>query len=116
MTDPVFDAAAATDTAAADRQQSDITTEDLTGAGRTYRHDWGLRKGQWILHLNDPAVTGATRVFVAAGEGSGDGKFIGGARYTVHNVAPGPGRISIWVDVAWDSPINLLVDYLIVQP
>ncbi|MEV4282075.1 hypothetical protein [Actinoplanes xinjiangensis] len=113
MTHPNFDAAR---TAEADRQHAGATASDLSGSGRTYRHDWGLRNGQWILTLNDPAITGATQVFVSVGEGSGDGKFIGAARYTVHNVAPGPGRISIWVEITWESPINLLVDYLIVQP
>ena len=105
-----------TDTADVDRQHSDATASDVTGTGFTYRHDWGLRKGRWVLHLQDPAITGATRVFVSAGEGSGDGKFIGAARYTVHNVAPGPGRVSIRVEIDWDTPISLLVDYLIVQP
>jgi hypothetical protein len=89
----------------------------LSGDGRTYRHDWGNRNGQWILNLNWGFINANSRVFVAIGEGApGGGKFIGSARYTLHNVAPANGRVSIWVNIEWSYPIRLYVDYLVVNP
>ncbi len=95
----------------------EVSIQALAGNGFTYRHDWGDRNGQHILHLNWGAITNNSRVFVAIGEGrAGGGKLIGGARYTLHNVAPSNGRISIWVNIEWSSPIRLYVDYLVVNP
>jgi hypothetical protein len=95
----------------------DISVEALAGDGFTYRHDWGLKNGQWILRLNFAAVNTNSRIFVAIGEGDGaGGKFIGAARYTVHNVAPRTGGVDIWVNIEWASPISLIVDYFIVNP
>lgn len=92
----------------------------LTGAGFTYRHNWGARRGQWTLRLNMAGVTALSRVLVSIGEGSAPGpdagKFIGAARYTVHNVAPRAGGVDIWVNIEWSSDILLYVDYLVVNP
>jgi hypothetical protein len=49
-------------------------------------------------------------VYVAIHEGN----FIGAARYTLHNVAPYDGGVSIWVNIEWGSPINLYADYYVV--
>ncbi len=92
----------------------------LQGNGFTYRHNWGLRRGQWILRLNWSEIGPRSQVFVAIGEGAAGGpdagKFIGSARYTVHNVAPRAGGVDIWVNIEWSSDIALYVDYLIVNP
>ncbi len=92
----------------------------LSGNGFTYRHDWGVRRGQWILRLNWNAVTPRSQVFVAIGEGAAGGpdagKFIGAARYSVHNVAPRAGGVDIWVNIEWEADIPLYVDYLVVNP
>ena len=94
-----------------------VSIEALAGNGFTYRHDWGDRNGQWTLNLNWGAITNNSRVFVAIGEGmAGGGKFIGSAKYTLHNVAPSNGKVSIWVNIEWSSPIRLYVDYLVVNP
>jgi hypothetical protein len=93
------------------------STENLAGNGFSYRHDWGDRKGAWTLRLNFAEVRRDSLVFVSAGEGApGGGKFIGSARYTVHNVAPRDGGIDILVEIGWEEPIRLLVDYLIINP
>jgi hypothetical protein len=93
---------------------------ELSGNGFTYRHDWGLRRGQWKLRLNWGDVNPRSRVFVAIGEGAGAGpdagKFLGDARYTLHNVAPRAGGVDIWVNIEWSSDIRLYVDYLVVNP
>ena len=92
----------------------------LSGTGFTYRHNWGLRRGQWILRLNWGSVSPQSRVFVSIGEGAAGGpdagKFIGSARYTVHNVAPRAGGVDIWVNVEWSADILLYADYLVVNP
>jgi hypothetical protein len=93
------------------------TPQELIGTGVSYRHDWGDRKGQWIFPLTWGFINRNTRVFVAIGQGAaGGGKFIGAARYTVHNVAPRDGGVDIWVNVEWDNPIRIYVDYLAVNP
>ena len=93
---------------------------ELSGTGFTYRHDWGLRRGQWKLRLNWGDVNPRSQVFVSIGEGAGPGpdagKFLGDARYTLHNVAPRAGGVDIWVNIEWSSDIRLYVDYLVVNP
>jgi hypothetical protein len=94
-----------------------IGATGLTGNGFTYRHDWGNRNGQHILELTGGSFTNNSMVFVAIGEGApGGGKFIASARYTLHNVAPSNGRVKIWVNIEWNFPIRLYVDYLIINP
>ena len=92
----------------------------LTGTGFTYRHNWGRRRGPHTLRLNWAAIDRRSRVFVSIGEGAAggpdNGKFIGSARYTLHNVAPRAGAVHIWVNIEWGSDILLYVDYLVVNP
>ncbi|MGJ9418377.1 hypothetical protein ACHAC9_11520 [Massilia sp. CMS3.1] len=93
---------------------------ELSGAGFTYRHDWGARRGQWTLRLNWADVNPRSQVFVSVGEGAAGGpdagKFIGSARYNLHNVAPRAGGVDIRVNIEWPSDIPLYVDYLVVNP
>jgi hypothetical protein len=41
---------------------------------------------------------------------------MGAARYTVHNVSPQNGVVSVWLEIAWDSDIRVHLDYLVVNP
>jgi hypothetical protein len=90
------------------------------GNGYRYRHNWGSLNGQHILPLSWPLITSNSLVFVAIGEGvppnTTAGKKIGAARYTVHNVAPQNGVVSIWVNIEWANPIRLYVDYFVFNP
>lgn len=92
----------------------------LSGTGFSYRHNWGLRHGQWVLRLNWSAISPRSQVFVSIGEGAAGGpeagKFIGSARFTTHNVAPRAGGVDIWVNIEWGSDIPLYVDYVVVNP
>jgi hypothetical protein len=73
--------------------------------------------GQWTLNLAWDVIKKGSLVFVSIGEGAADGgKFIGGARHTLHNVAPTDGTVSIWVNIEWNYPIRLYVDYLVINP
>jgi hypothetical protein len=85
--------------------------EAISGNGFTYRHNWGARNGQWKLPLTWSGFTPDTRVFVSISEGH-----VGAARYTVHNVVPENGVVTIWVNVEWSNPIQLYAEYLIVNP
>jgi hypothetical protein len=92
------------------------TPQELIGTGVSYRHDWGNFKGQVILPLNWGFINKNTRVFVSIAEGAaGGGKFIGGARFTVHNVAPRDGGVNVWVNIEWHEPLRLYVDYLAIN-
>ena len=92
----------------------------LAGTGFTYRHDWGRRRGDCKLNLNMSGVNARSRVMVSIGEGVAggpdNGKFIGAAKYTVHNVAPHARGVTIWVNIEWSSDILLYVDYMVVTP
>ena len=93
---------------------------ELSGTAFTYRHDWGRRRGQWTLRLDWAEVGPRSQVFVSIGEGAAGGpeagKFIGSARYTVHNVAPRAGGVDIWINIEWEADIPLYADYLVVNP
>lgn len=52
----------------------DVGTQDLSGTGFTYRHDWGNKRGQHVLRLNWSSVNQRSRVFVAIGEGASGGQ------------------------------------------
>jgi hypothetical protein len=98
-------------------QTGGVSARDLVGHGFTYRHDWGDKHGQWVLHLNTCDVNRDSRVFVEIGEcDPAGGKFIGAARYTVHNVAPNHCVVSIWANIEWGSPIRVCADYLVINP
>lgn len=93
------------------------------GYGYTYRHNWGLRRGEMVLRLTSPRtplITPRSRIFVAIGEGMGPGpdagKYIGSARYTVHNIAPRANGVDIWVNIEHWADIRLYADYFVVTP
>lgn len=97
---------------------SDLSAQNLYGVGFTYRHDWGNHNGQKTYTLNIGSVNANSRVFVSAtefGGGANEG-FIGNSRYTVHNVAVRNGAIVVRLNVEWNSPIRVRMDYLIVNP
>ena len=59
--------------------------------------------------------------FVSVGEaltlGDPDaGKFVGGAKFTVHNVSPSTDLVVVWLTVEWDAPLPIISDYLVVPP
>ena len=83
----------------------------------TYRHDWGYKNGWWVLTLNDSRITANSRVYVSLSEvGTFGSRFVGAARYSVYNIAPRNGAVTIRIFVDWGSPLHTAVDYLVVQP
>ena len=104
----------------AEASSTDVTPFPLEGNGFTLRVNWGRRHGQWVLPLNSGRINARPRVFVAISEGNNAGvdagKFIGSARYTVHNVAPRAGGVDILIEIEWNADILLYVDYFVVNP
>lgn len=96
-----------------------VGSADLVGAGLCYRHDWGYLSGGCHLFLEWGAVTPRSRVFVSIAEGSSDGpdagKFMGGAKFRLVNVAPTKGGVGVRVDVDGSIPIRLFTDYLVIN-
>src|ERR687897_489886 len=99
-------------------QREGVGTEAISGNGYTYRHDWGNRNGELRLTLNSSNINCNTRVFVSATEFGGGQQcgFTGDAKYTVHNVSPFQGGVTVWVSILWDSAIRLRLTYLIINP
>ena len=95
---------------------SGASAQNLAGTGFSYRQDWGARHGDWKLTLNWGAITCNSKVFVSAHEVTGACAFVGAAKYTVHNIAPFNGGITVWIKVDWSSDIRVRLDYLVVNP
>lgn len=82
--------------------------------GYSYRHDWGYRNGKQKLTLNWCAITATSKVFVSISEADAYGNpFVGDARFTVHNVAPGNCKVTIRVNIEWGTPIHLVANYIV---
>lgn len=97
--------------------RSTLAPSLISGTGFTSRVNWGQKNGDWKLNLTSTFFTKNTRAFVSIGECDlTGGKFIGAAKYTVYNVAPNTGVVSIWVNINWGAPIWLCADYLFVNP
>ncbi|MGB8701606.1 MAG: hypothetical protein WCD18_19500, partial [Thermosynechococcaceae cyanobacterium] len=82
-----------------------------------YKHDWGLRNGQWRLTLNWDLIQPSSHVHVAVSECDASGNsFVAGAKFTVHNIAPITNGVTILTNIEWNEPIRLCADYFIVNP
>jgi hypothetical protein len=73
--------------------------------------DWGDRNGNWDFNLGWSEVHPWSHVFVSFSEGH-----MGSAYYTVHNVVPWEGGVSVRVSISWDSPIRVYGHYLVINP
>jgi len=108
-----------TDTGKIDDAQVTPRTEqgELTFPDWTYRQYWGFRNGQWLLTLTSSRILARTNVFVSCSEVDANiVPFVGGARYTVHNVAPRAGSVTIRLNIEWPSPLRTQCSYLFVNP
>jgi hypothetical protein len=76
----------------------------------TYRAYFGKFKGTRVYRLNWGIITKTSHVFVEATEGH-----MGAAPYTVHNVDPQNGFVEVRLTVDWGSPIDVYIDYLVIN-
>ena len=68
------------------------------------------------VRFNHGAINANSRVFVALSEFNSDAqinRFIGAAKMTVSNIAPFNGGFFAWVEVAWNTPLNVRFDVLV---
>ncbi|HSE17930.1 MAG TPA: hypothetical protein VLB46_12815 [Pyrinomonadaceae bacterium] len=58
------------------------------------------------------AINGNSRVLVGISEfgGTPQGRFIGSAKMTIHNIAPFNGGVQVLADIAWGSDLNVRLD------
>lgn len=75
-----------------------------------YRAYFGKYKGTLVYRLNWSIITKNSHVFVEATEGH-----MGDASYTVHNVVPQDGYVLVRLTVNWSSPIDVYIDYLVIN-
>jgi hypothetical protein len=89
---------------------------DLSATSFTTYYMWRANGVFRNVRFNHPAVNSNSRVFVSISEYSTDAKttrFIGAARMDVYNVAPFNGGFFAWVEISWNSPLNVRFDVLI---
>jgi len=75
-----------------------------------YRAYFGKFKGTRVYRLSWSIITKTSHVFVEATEGH-----MGAAPYTVHNVDPQDGFVEVRLTVDWGSPIDVYIDYLVIN-
>ena len=96
---------------------TDRRTLALGSSSYSYRQNWGYKNGWWVLTLNDSRITANSRVYVSFSEVDAFGnRFVGAARYSVYNIAPRKGAVTIRVFIDWGSPLRTVADYLVIQP
>lgn len=75
-----------------------------------YRAYFGKYKGTLVYRLNWSVIKKTSHVFVEATEGH-----MGNATYTIHNVVPQDGYVLVRLTVDWASPIDVYIDYLVIN-
>lgn len=88
----------------------------------TYRYYWGRKHGTWNLKFNWDAIRYDSYVVVTASEGTPPDvsiggevgqRFVGNAAFTIHNVAPHDGGVTIKLTIDWESDLDTYVDYIL---
>ncbi|MBS1968578.1 MAG: hypothetical protein JST60_22830 [Chloroflexi bacterium SZAS-1] len=97
--------------------QGTASTLGLGAYSYSSRVYWGFKNGSWKLTLYDSRITVNSRVFASVSEVDANGyRIVGAAKYTVHNIAPRNGAVTIWITIDWGSPLRTVADYLVIQP
>ncbi|OYO30118.1 hypothetical protein [Janthinobacterium sp. PC23-8] len=90
-------------------------TASLSGASFTTYYIWRANGVQPNVNFTQASVNANSRVFVNISEygANAQERFIGAARMAVYNIAPYNGGFRAWVDISWNSPLNIRFDVLI---
>lgn len=86
------------------------------GAGSFSTYYTWRGHGDAIIRCGHNAINANSRVLVALSEFDSDAaqnRFIGDARMTVHNVAPYNGGVLAWIEVSFDTSLNVRLDVLV---
>ena len=85
-----------------------------------YQHDCsGRYYGNRIINLEWDDIREESIVFASASEYEADTRngyqrsFIGSAKYTIHNIAPYDGGVKLWLEIHWDSPLPVRLNFLV---
>ena len=87
-----------------------------------YHFNYGLHNGTQVYNFSWDIINPRSCVVITASQGrepfedghidlSSDSprRFIGDARYTVHNIAPYDGGVTFCIEIEWGSPLNTWV-------
>jgi len=90
-------------------------TANLSGASFTTYYIWRANGVHANVNFTQASVRANSRVFLNISEygANAQDRFIGAARMAVYNIAPYDGGFRAWVDISWNSPLNIRFDVLV---
>ncbi|WP_308925343.1 hypothetical protein [Janthinobacterium sp. J1-1] len=90
-------------------------TANLSGASFTTYYIWRANGVHPNVNFTQASVRANSRVFLNISEygANAQSRFIGAARMAVYNIAPYDGGFRAWVDISWNSPLNIRFDVLV---
>jgi hypothetical protein len=87
------------------------------GAGSfTTFYTWRANGVHTAVRFDHAGINANSRVFVALSEFNSDAqinRFIGAAKMTVSNIAPFNGGFFAWVEISWNTALNVRFDVLV---
>ena len=88
---------------------------NLSGSSFTTYYIWRANGVHANVNFTQASVRANSRVFMNISEygANAQNRFIGAARMAVYNIAPYDGGFRAWVDISWNSPLNIRFDVLI---
>ena len=88
---------------------------ELSSAAYTTYFTWRANGVHSAVRFNDARVKAGSRVLMNISEYSTDAlhRFIGSARMAVYNIAPFNGGFYAWVDISWNSPLDIRFDVFV---
>lgn len=97
---------------------ADATNLPVFGSGSTAFttfYTWRANGVFRNVRFAAPGVNANSRVFLNISEfgANPQQRFIGSARMAVYNIAPGNGEFFAWVEISWNSPLNIRFDVLV---
>ena len=90
-------------------------TANLSGASFTTYYIWRANGVHPNVNFTQASVRANSRVFMNISEygANPQERFIGAARMAVYNIAPYDGGFRAWVDISWNSPLNIRFDVFV---
>ena len=90
-------------------------TANLSGSSFTTYFIWRANGVHANVNFTQARVRANSRVFLNISEygANAQNRFIGAARMAVYNIAPYDGGFRAWVDISWNSPLNIRFDVLV---
>jgi hypothetical protein len=102
----------------AESTQNGTAKANVFGSGSTAFstfYTWRANGVHQQVRFTNANVNPNSRVLVNISEYSGtaQGRFIGAARMAVYNIAPYQGGFLAWVEISWQSPLNVRFDVVV---